>query len=192
MMPLTGIVLAGGKSSRMGTDKGLLHYKGKRLVEYSVDLLRVYCNDLIISTNNPEYEQFGLPVVADEFLEKGPAGGIFSALKKSSTDWNLVLACDMPFLNRKFMDVLLSNTGNSKGVVPVHDGLIEPLAAVYHKSMEITLADAIRENNLSMHRIIKSAGLKFLQVEQLLVEFPNMFDNLNYPYENDSLKNEEA
>jgi molybdopterin-guanine dinucleotide biosynthesis protein A len=183
MMPLTGIVLAGGKSSRMGTDKGLLNYKGKRLVEYSIDLLRGYCNDLIISTNNPEYSHFGIPTVADEFSEKGPAVGIFSALKKSSTDWNLVLACDMPFLNRSLVDALLSNLEHPCGVVPLHDGLFEPLAAVYHKRMEIIMADAIRENHLSMHQIIKSAGVRFLQVENLLKEFPLLFENLNYSFD---------
>jgi molybdopterin-guanine dinucleotide biosynthesis protein A len=192
MMPLTGIVLAGGKSSRMGTDKGLLDYKGKRLVEYSIDLLRYYCNYLIISTNNPEYKRFGLPIAADEFPEKGPAGGLFSALRKSSTDWNLVLACDMPFIKRSLLDALLSDPANSYGVVPLHDGLFEPLAAVYHKNMEVFLADAIQKNFLSMHRIIKSAGVRFLQVENMLDEFPDMFKNLNYPNDYDSLNNEKV
>ena len=178
-MHITGIVLAGGKSSRMGTDKGLLVYKGKKLVEYSIDLLKGYCNDLIISTNNPEYGQFGIPVHADEFPGKGPAGGLFSAMKGSSGDWNLVLACDMPFLNRPLLDVLLSNLGNCRGVVPVHEGLIEPLAAVYHKSMEVTLTDALKENHLSMHQILKSARVNFLPVENLLIEFPFLFKNLN-------------
>jgi molybdenum cofactor guanylyltransferase len=183
MVQLTGIVLAGGKSSRMGTDKGLLDYKGKKLVEYSFDLLSNYCNELIISTNNPEYKQFGITTVTDEFPEKGPAGGIFSALKKSSTDWNLVLACDMPFLNRYFIDALLSKLGNCSGVVPLHDGLCEPLAAVYHKRLEDTLAIAIRDNHLSMHRIIKSTGVILLPVENMLKEFPLLFENLNYPFD---------
>jgi molybdenum cofactor guanylyltransferase len=178
-MHITGIVLAGGKSSRMGTDKGLLLYKGKKLVEYSIDLLKMYCNELIISTNNPEYEQFGIPVHADKFPGKGPAGGIFSALKESSGDWNLVLACDMPFLNRPLMDVLLSNLVNCSGVVPVHDGLIEPLAAVYHKSIEVTLTKAFKENHLSMHHVLNSAKVNFLPVENLLKEFPFLFTNLN-------------
>jgi molybdenum cofactor guanylyltransferase len=181
MLKLTGIVLAGGKSSRMGTDKGLLDYKGKKLVEYSFDLLSNYCNALIISTNNPEYRQFGITTVTDEFPEKGPAGGIFSALKKSSTDWNLVLACDMPFLNRRIIDALLNNLGNNNAVVPLHDGLIEPLVAAYHKSMEVALADAILVDHLSMHQILKLHGASFLPVEDLIKEFPNMFDNLNNP-----------
>lgn len=185
-MHITGIVLAGGKSSRMGTDKGLLNYKGKKLVEYSIDLMRKYCNDLIISTNNPEYRQFGIPALEDEFPEKGPAGGIFTALKKSITDWNLVVACDMPFLNRNFMDTLLSGSGNSCGVVPVHDGLFEPLAALYHKSLAVTLADAIKNDHLSMHRIIRSANVSLLPVENLLKEFPLLFENLNYPLETDA------
>jgi molybdopterin-guanine dinucleotide biosynthesis protein A len=136
---------------------------------------------VIISTNNPEYNQFGINTVADEFPEKGPAGGLYSALKKSQNDWNLVLACDMPFLNRRFVDALLSNIENSRGVVPVHGGLIEPLAAVYHKSLEAALADAIKDSHLSMHQIIKSARINFLPMEYLLTEFPFMFENLNNP-----------
>jgi molybdenum cofactor guanylyltransferase len=179
MLHLTGIVLAGGKSSRMGTDKGLLDYKGKKLVEYLIDLLSGYCNELILSTNNPEYKQFGITTVADEFQEKGPAGGIFSALMKSSTEWNLLLACDMPFLNRQFIDALLANIGNNNGVVPVHNNLIEPLAALYHKSLCLTLADAIHKDHLSMHQILKSARINFLPVEDLLKDFPFLFRNIN-------------
>ena len=127
MITIAGIILAGGKSTRMGEDKGLIFFNGKRLVEYSIDLLRNYCNRVIISSNNKAYREFGFPVVKDIISGIGPISGVTSALKNSPGEWNFILACDLPFLNGQLLDRLLNARGNSMGVVPVHHGLMEPL-----------------------------------------------------------------
>lgn len=97
---ITGIILAGGKSSRMGKDKGLCDFKGKALVSYAIETLRPLCGNLMISANYfPEkYAEFDLPVIADEVKNIGPMGGILSCLKQSHTQHNLVLSCDTPFV----------------------------------------------------------------------------------------------
>ncbi|HPG34509.1 MAG TPA: molybdenum cofactor guanylyltransferase, partial [Lentimicrobium sp.] len=72
---ITGIVLAGGKSTRMGTDKGLMIFQGKPLVMYSIDLLSMFCGRILISSNNPEYAKFGYEIIADELPGAGPMAG---------------------------------------------------------------------------------------------------------------------
>jgi molybdenum cofactor guanylyltransferase len=181
MQDLTGIILAGGKSSRLGSDKGLFEFNGKKLIEYPLNVLRKYCSELIISANDSNYEQFGEIVVADEIPDKGPVGGITSCLKKSTGNWNLVLACDMPFINQAFIDYLLENLEGHSGVVPFHHGWMEPLAAVYHKNLTALFSDALKNNDLSLYQIVQSSNIPLLPVENLLLEFPQLFSNFNTP-----------
>ena len=82
-MGLTGAILSGGESSRMGTDKGLIRYKDKYLVEYGIEILKQLCKQVYIGTKNIKYEIFNLPLLPDEYPNLGPIGGIYTALKKS-------------------------------------------------------------------------------------------------------------
>jgi molybdenum cofactor guanylyltransferase len=180
-MKLTGIILAGGNSSRMGFDKGLMEFKGRKLVEYPLHLLRKYCDELIISSNNPDYNQFGVKVIGDEISGKGPVSGIFTSLKKSGNEWNMVTGCDMPYLNEALMDELLENLGRNSGIVPVHQGFIEPLSSIYHKNLTDDLFWAIQSDKLSFYQILKGANITFHPVDCLLKSFPLLFRNFNTP-----------
>ncbi len=133
-MRLTGIVLAGGKSSRMGTDKGLLDFRGKKLVQHPLDLLGPYCHEIFISTNNRDYSLFGFPLIKDTLRGKGPVAGLITALGASSGDWNLVVGCDMPFLQPEFIDLLISSAGDyplhrsgSSGLAGTNRRTVSPL-----------------------------------------------------------------
>lgn len=179
---VTGILLAGGKSSRMGKDKGLMEFKGKFLAEYALDLLRSHCSEVLISSENSAYEQFSIPLVPDDYPDKGPMGGIYSAMKQSAHDWCLVLACDLPYINTKLIRALLAETVSGYScIVPVHDELTEPLAALYHKRMLPDLKKALEENRPSLFRLIRSSPALCLDVNHLLDETPELFDNLNCP-----------
>jgi molybdenum cofactor guanylyltransferase len=178
-MKCTGIILAGGKSFRMGFDKGLLEFNGKRLVEYPLDLLGKYCEELIISTNNPAYAKLGVKVVTDEIIGKGPVSGLYSALKQSNNTWNIVTGCDMPFLNTQLFDELFENLSDNMGIIPVHQGFAEPLCAIYHQKMADVFNHAIREELLSLYRILRKAPVSFYPVDSLLKKFPLLFSNFN-------------
>lgn len=180
-MNFTGIILAGGKSSRMGKDKGLIEFNGKKLIEYPLNLLSLFCNEMIISSNNEAYLQFGYPVIADEIEDSGPAAGLAAALKASSNEWNLVLSCDVPFVNEESIQYLISCAGNGVGTIPVHNGYVEPLVALYHKSFYHTLESCITGGNLQMRRIVDHPGTFFVDFTSLLRENPKIFDNLNSP-----------
>ncbi len=180
-MHITGIILAGGKSSRMGTDKGLLDFNGKKLIEYPLDLLGQYCDELIISTNNPDYQQFGVTLAGDEILHKGPLTGIVSSMKKSSGEWNMVLGCDMPFIAGALIERLIENLGESGGAVPVHDGFPEPLAAIYHRSLTELFSLALHAGNLSLQKVLQTTHVNLVGTDDLTTQFPRLFSNFNSP-----------
>ena len=97
--PITGVVLAGGKSSRMGQNKALMSLGGKRLVDRVVEVMRSVFDDLLMVTNTPDvYADLGMPMVQDVWPEKGSLGGVYSAIYHVATPYCLVVACDMPFL----------------------------------------------------------------------------------------------
>ena len=114
-MAYTGILLAGGSSSRMGTDKGMVEFQGKKLAEYALDLLSRFCDEIIISTGNPEYAGFGFRIIPDQLPGKGPLSGLAATLPLSSNEWNLVLGCDMPYTNSALFEFLLEGMGTSLG-----------------------------------------------------------------------------
>ena len=178
---ITGIILAGGKSSRMGQDKGLMEYQGQKLIEYSIDVLRPVCDELLISANQPGYEGFGIPVVADHYEDCGPVGGLHASLRASKHEWNLVVGCDTPFLNKKLLYLLLSNKEGYKAVIPNHSKGMEPLAALYHRDMAAFFEQKIATGDLKLHRIVLEQKVKLLDVSDLLTEFPRLFENFNSP-----------
>jgi len=183
-----GIIMAGGKSSRMGADKGLMTFHGKRLIEYAIDLLQPFCSEIIISTNQSGYEEFGFRTVADVYLDCGPVGGLHAALGETHFDHNLVISCDVPFVESELIEFLLSKTGDFEAVVPLHERGIEPLVAVYRKEMASFFEIQLIEKNYKMQRIIRSCKLNFVEVDQLLAKYPRLFYNVNRPEELEQLK----
>ncbi|HLO59693.1 MAG TPA: molybdenum cofactor guanylyltransferase [Bacteroidales bacterium] len=152
---ITGIVLAGGKSSRMGTDKALLLYKGMPLVTHAVSLLSQVCSKVIISANKTEYAFTGCEVFPDEFSINASMAGIWTALLHSITEWNLVLSCDMPLIDPGFMRSMLDRKAGYDVVVPVHeDGSLEPLCALYNKRVIDGLNRCLSEGQYSMRDFI--------------------------------------
>ena len=107
-MELTGIILSGGKSSRLGKENGVCLLQGKPLIEYSFDLLKNFCDSIIISSSSNDYEYLGCQIVKDEIQGIGPAGGIFSCLRASGNDENFIMSCDMPMLTDDLIRFLLS------------------------------------------------------------------------------------
>lgn len=180
---LTGIVLAGGRSSRMGSEKGLIEFRDKPLVQYGIDLLSRYAGRVIISTVHPGYSRFGLETVPDDVAGLGPAAGIVAALKNSTTEWNLVLACDLPFLEPELIDLLLINSTGCQAVIPVHGGQKEPLAGLYHRNAGVIFEESISRGNLALYSILERCAVKYPETDRLLEKYPRLFTNFNSPGE---------
>jgi len=179
-LDLGGIVLSGGKSTRMGRDKGFVLFDGKPLVQYAIDLLGSFTPDIIISANDEEYQKLGYPVVEDEFTDCGPAAGLHASLKTSSHAWNLVLSCDVPLVTQEALTLLLDQR-KWKGAVPVHSGKLEPLVALYHRNLYKVFEKSIRNGNFQLRSIIKQAEIHLVSFDDLMTQNPYLFDNFNAP-----------
>jgi len=135
----TAIILAGGGSGRMGTDKRLLQVDGLPMIEKIRDQLRGYFTRIIISANDPEKLKFlDLEVVPDRIPWQGPLMGIASALQASASELNFVVACDIPHIDIEFVEEMLAEaeTGGADVVIPMASGgRYEPLFAVYRRSV---------------------------------------------------------
>jgi len=181
-IPLTGIILAGGKSSRMGTDKGLLIYQDKPLVQYAIDLLSAFCDRIILSTGNREYLRFGLEVRSDLFPVEAAIAGIHSCLSISRTSHNIVLSCDMPYVNGHVVEVILRYAGSFDFVVPASaNGNIEPLCALYHSNMLPLIEKQIQDGHYRLHDLAGISNSKIIPLEEFGGESHMYFRNLNEP-----------
>lgn len=180
-MQVTTIILAGGKSKRMGTDKALLELDGITLLERAINLCKPFSSELLISSNHQSHATFGYPVIEDEIKNCGPMGGIYSCLKGSKSDWNLVLSVDAAFVDQYFLEFLFSNTGDFDTVVPFTEKGAEPLIALYNKGILPVIENQLKSGDYRMQNLLKRSNTKWLDAGKLLEENENLFNNLNRP-----------
>jgi molybdopterin-guanine dinucleotide biosynthesis protein A len=129
---ITGIILAGGRSSRMGTDKGLLDLNGKAFITYSIDALSPFVSKILIISDNDAYDAFNVERVEDIIKDSGPLAGIFTGLNKSKTTYNLVLSCDIPLVQSNVLNMLIEAQDDHHDIVQIEsNGRAMPLIALY-------------------------------------------------------------
>jgi molybdopterin-guanine dinucleotide biosynthesis protein A len=177
--PITGYILAGGKSSRMGTDKGLLLFEGKPMIQYVIDQMQAVFTKVVIVSNNPEYEKFGLEVLPDLIKDIGPAGGIYTALQHSETQFNFVVSCDMPFVTAAAIEFIVNNTNDSQIVLLENKGKMEPLFGMYSKECEEIWLKLIEEGKIKLQDMVLHFILKTIQVENNEIFGASFFKNIN-------------
>lgn len=160
--PLTGLVLAGGRSTRMGQDKALLRLDGRRLVDIAVETLAPICTDVIVAAGARIIDGLGVRQVADTG-EDGPLGGIVAGLAAAGTDLVAVVAVDMPAADPALLAGLAQRWGGQVAVVPRAGGMIQPLHAVYATPWSGRLGAALRAGERSPARVL--ADLEALVVD---------------------------
>jgi molybdopterin-guanine dinucleotide biosynthesis protein A len=166
---VTGIILSGGKSSRLGEEKGLALFRGRPLIEYAIDILRPVCEQIIVSANNQlnRYAEYGYQVVVDEVKNAGPIGGLFTCLKMSSTQYNFVLSCDTPFVDSRLYPYLLEHIENFQIAAPLHKGnLIEPLVACYATNVLWDIQRSIENERYKLHDVFGEIRFKAVKIYQ--------------------------
>jgi molybdenum cofactor guanylyltransferase len=169
MENLTAIILAGGKSSRMGSDKGLLPFRNKLMAQHVIDVAKEVAGDIIIVSNNGQYHQFGLPVYPDLIKDCGPMAGIYTGLCFSNTTANLVLSCDTPLVEKSLLVTLSKNFHeNLDALVPFHSGKAEPLCAIYNRGIKELLFSLIQQKELKMQEMLNRINCKFFNLENSL------------------------
>ncbi len=164
----TGIILAGGQSTRMGMEKGLVPFNGKPLVQYSIDVLKVFCSEILISSNSDSYNQFGLKVVPDLLVNSGPMAGIYSCLIRSIHELTLVLSCDMPFVTPRIYSLLLDHAPEATIRVPRHrDELYEPLCGIYHRACVTEMEMLFAHGNFKLPDLFKITNFYPLDIPSI-------------------------
>ncbi|MDR4950116.1 molybdenum cofactor guanylyltransferase [Neobacillus cucumis] len=187
-MKAAAIILAGGKSSRMGTNKALLKINEKTNIERIVEQLKLLFDDLILVTNDAKtYEFLDVQMVPDQYPGMGPLAGVHAGLNVSNYDVNLVVACDMPFISSELAEALLANTSNYDAVVPVINGKQHPLFAVYQKQVAKMVEERIQSGQLRMKHLLDDLNVLYVTEKELATYSPitleKVFFNMNHPEE---------
>ena len=180
--PITGIILSGGKSSRMGEEKGLAMLNNKPLITYALSAIEPLCTRVLISANQhqADYLKFGHEVVPDKHSSVGPLAGLSACLERSTTQLNVVLSCDVPFVNEGLFSYLLSQHDNQQLVVPVHDGFIEPLCGIYATNVLWYVNEAIAKQDFKMMHIVEALHTLKVDIDASLDFYtPDLFANIN-------------
>jgi molybdopterin-guanine dinucleotide biosynthesis protein A len=151
MHPVSGIILAGGASRRMGRDKAWIEIEGRPLVERVVERLGLVCKEILLVTNHPEpSKRLGARLVSDTFPGKGSLGGIFSGLEAARFDRAIVVACDMPFLNAALLRYMLSFSAEDDVVIPSAPMLRKPRGSMREDSGQPN-ADRPTAKDIDLH-----------------------------------------
>lgn len=179
-MNATGIILAGGKSSRMGSDKGLLELDGKPMIKHIIDNLALLEIPTMIISNNEEYRRFGLPVHFDKVKDKGPVGGIYSGLSHTETEINIILSCDVPFVSKNLMTYLLENSSDYDIVIPKLGEKIHPLVGIYKKSSIETFKSHLQREQRKLITVCNSLNSHIIDLgKHSTLNDPRLFSNIN-------------
>jgi molybdopterin-guanine dinucleotide biosynthesis protein A len=185
----TGILMAGGKSSRMGQEKGLIKVGNQMLFEYSLHVLESFCDEIIISGCAKDYFPKKYAQYCDEMPGLGPMGGIYTCLKKSSNHINIVLSYDLPLVKKELFDELLKQTNYSDMVLPASaKGRLEPLCGVYTKNAIPVFEKMIESGNYSVHKAMDLLKSKAVSIHEKLPFYnPDLFLNINNKSDLDKL-----
>ncbi len=171
-MDIGCIVLAGGKGLRVGRDKALETIGNKSLIQWIVFSLRFLNSDIIIVTAaNQFFPQFidypKLKIVTDTYPGKGPLGGIYTGLAASDSFYNLVVACDMPFLNQALLNYMIQISAGFDLVVPRLGNMVEPLHAVYSKGCLAPIEYLLEQGNLKIHELFTLVRVKYVEADEI-------------------------
>jgi len=175
-LDISCIVLAGGKGLRLGHDKALETVGNKCLIQWVVFSLSFLNSDIIIVTATKQFpsQLIGYPklkIITDTYFGKGPLGGIYTGLAASDSAYNLVVACDMPFLNRNLLDYMIQISASFDLVVPRLGDMVEPLHAVYSKGCLVPIEGLLKQGNLKIHELFTLVKVRYVEAAEI-----NRFD----------------
>jgi molybdopterin-guanine dinucleotide biosynthesis protein A len=163
----------------MGTDKGLMPLLGKPLVQWVIDGIRQSVNEIFIVSDNPAYQQFNVPVIADEIKNAGPAAAIYTVLQHSHTTHNFIISCDTPMISKPAVDFLITLAQHHQVTVPVFNGLPEPLFGIYATDCKETWKKLIDMGIFKLQDLIANFEIMKPDVSRHQLFRELFFTNLN-------------
>lgn len=181
---VTAFILAGGKSTRMGTDKAFVMLDGRTLLARALDSVHTVTGDVRIVGDPAKFAALAT-VVADVFPGCGPLAGIHAALRASQSDLNLILAVDVPFVTPLLLQYLIARARETHAVVTVarSGGRVQPLCAVYRREFAEMAEEALRQGRYKIDALFTAPKTLVIDEEELAAAgfSPAMFRNLNTP-----------
>ena len=185
-------ILAGGKSSRMGTDKAFLEWEGSTFLERALLCARSITPHVTIVGSRDKFESFA-PVIEDKYPDRGPLGGIHAALADSSAEQNSVLAVDLPLVPPAFLSYLLEQaiaSPTSWVVIPRSSERLQPLCAVYRREFGGVAENALRAGRNRIDVLFHRVPIRVIEESELKDAgfSPSIFRNLNTPQELESAR----
>jgi len=183
-MSISAVLLAGGKSRRMGQDKSTILFRNAPLWRNQVDLLRkLQLQELFVSAQtDPPWRPGDIEFVPDDQPSRGPLSGIAAALSRISCGHLLALAIDMPFMTESYLRSLYEKVEPGRGVVPLIENRAEPLAAIYPREAHDDVVGALSGSDFSLQSLVeKLIAVRKLEAIQVSDEEKAFFRNLNEP-----------
>jgi molybdopterin-guanine dinucleotide biosynthesis protein A len=181
---MTGIILSGGSNTRMGQNKAFLRVGGERLIDRTVRLFRSVFREVIIVTANPlDYLDQDAAIVTDLLTGRGALGGLYTGLFYASDEYAFIAACDIPFLNRSFLEYMTSLATGYDIVVPAPPDGLQPLHAVYSRRCLPAIRSLLDRNRFQIKEFYPGHTLLRISPEVLRSYDPEgrMFFNVNTP-----------
>ena len=194
-METSSIVLAGGRSARLGHDKVSITIGNRNLLDLVLNWMASLSQEVILVTAGeqrlPELNKRAkVKVVADIYPDKGPLGGIYTGLVASASFYNLVVASDMPFLNPALLRYMLQVSANFDIVVPRTGNLVEPLHAIYSKNCLSPMEPMLKQNELAISQLFPKVKTRYVENEEIERFDPNHLSFFNINTRADWLKAE--
>ncbi|MFB6306793.1 MAG: molybdenum cofactor guanylyltransferase [Flavobacteriales bacterium] len=176
---ITGVILAGGKSKRMGEDKGLMELNGKRMVEYPIETLREFVHGILIIANKQEYQTIEKNVVPDMYTDRGPLCGIVTAMHNARTPWIMVMPCDTPYVKGEVLERLLE-TGKDAEISITEHHRIEPLIGLYSTSVLSKMECLMNKGYRRMIDVVDHFNTKRVSMNRIMEKYEeDLFVNVN-------------
>ncbi len=180
MEKIGGIILAGGKSSRMGQDKALMKIGDKTLIGYVYEIINAFTSEIVISSNTDDYGFLNCKTIPDIYQNIGPIAGIHASLKKSKYDKNIVISCDTPFVSKTIISELIKASSGYDITILRNNKFIEPLIGIYNKNILENLEKIISNKKYSIQKFIYSSKHNIVDIDKtILDESKNSFININ-------------
>lgn len=182
---IAGFILAGGESARMGRDKALLELGGEALIVRTARLVESVAGSATVIGDSAAYRALSLRTIGDDWPGAGPLGGIATALRASSARWSLVVACDLPYLTKPWLDYAIGRAfaSRAEAVVPMGALGAEPLCATYHERAETAIRAALALDTRKVTEALKSLNVETIEPAEWKAFDSEglLFKNMNAP-----------
>ena len=187
-MKIGCVIMAGGKSSRMGSDKALLKMNGKNFISLLAEELDFFEEKMIARGNNSELPELSWKEIPDVYQDRGPIGGLHAALSACESDALFCVSCDMPLLKRSLANTLCDSLTEEYDAViaKAEDGRIHPMCAVYRKRIASTLESQILAGNNRIMSAFEKLNVKYISID--LEKGSQQLMNVNTPEDYKALK----